>query len=75
MEYQSNLTNLINEAIENCWAYGSGEVGETETEDGLVVRADWVDSKNPGYSVIQVNLYQNGIIKFSYDDYGTETEQ
>ena len=75
MEHQSNLLNLINEAIENCQTYGSGEAGETETEDGLMVRADWVDSKNPGYSVIQVNLYQNGIIKLSYDDYGTETEQ
>ena len=75
MEYQSNLINLINEAIESCWTYGFGKAGEIETDDGLVVSADWVDSKNPGYSVIQVTVFQNGILKFSYDDYGTEAEQ
>lgn len=70
--YESNLLNAIDAAMQACWSYGAGRF---ESEDGLAVHADWVDSKNPGFSVIQVTVLQDSVVKFSYDDYGTEMEQ
>ena len=70
--FESNLVDTINAAMQACWVCGAGH---SETEDDLVVHADWVDSKNPGYSVMQITVLQNSVVKFSYDDYGTEMEQ
>ncbi|MBQ8794205.1 MAG: hypothetical protein IJZ63_05635 [Clostridia bacterium] len=71
MNERSNLLIAIEAAMQNCWDCGSGYI---ETEN-LEICAEWVDSKNPGYSVIQVTILQDSVVKFSYDDYGTETEQ
>lgn len=70
--FESNLLNAIDAAMQDCWLYGAGR---SELEDGLSVHADWVDSKNQGFSVMQITVLKNSVVKFSYDDYGTEMEQ
>lgn len=39
---------------------------------GLGLFAEWVDSKNDGYSVMHLTLTYQGVVKLAYDDYGTE---
>lgn len=65
----SNLIKLIGEAIDDCFETGDGK---SSNKDGIEVTAEWVDSKNKGYSVIHLTILENGVVKFSYDDYGTE---
>ena len=65
----SNLIKLIEEAIDNCFETGDGK---SSNKDGIEVVAEWTDSKRKGYSVIHVTILENGIVRFSYDDYGTE---
>lgn len=65
----SNLIRLIGEAIDDCFETGDGM---SCNEDGIEVVAEWIGSKREGYSVIHLTILENGIVKFSYDDYGTE---
>ena len=65
----SNLIGLIGEAIDDCFFTGEGNI---DYGNGIAVSAEWVDSKNAGYSVIHITISQNGTPKFSFDDYGTE---
>ena len=65
----SNLSILIEKAIDNCFETGDGK---SSNKDGIEVTAEWVDSKRKGYSVIHLTIPENGVVKFSYDDYGTE---
>ncbi len=65
----SNLIRLIGEAIDDCFKTGDGM---SCNEDGIEVVAEWTGSKREGYSVIHLTILENGIVKFSYDDYGTE---
>lgn len=65
----SNLIKLIEEAIDNCFETGDGK---SSNKDGIEVVAEWIDSKREGYSVIHLTILENGILRFSYDDYGTE---
>lgn len=67
----SNLVNLIEEAINDCFETGDGEA---YNEDGIQVIAEWIDSKREGYSVIHLTIMEKDVIKFSYDDYGTEVK-
>lgn len=64
----SNLVVLIEEAIDDCFYNGEGK----SSSDDITVFAEWTDSKRNGYSVIHLTILQNDIVKFSYDDYGTE---
>ena len=65
----SNLVSLIERAINNCYYNGDASVDDG---NGIAVFAEWVDSKRDGYSVIHLTITENGVVKFSYDDYGTE---
>lgn len=65
----SNLVIAIEKAIDNCFYNGEGKA---EDGRGLVVYAEWIDSKNIGYAVMHITIFENGIVRFSYDDYGTE---
>lgn len=65
----SNLCILIEKAIDNCFYNGEGS---TDDGKGIAVFAEWVDSKRSGYSVMHITISENGLVKFSYDDYGTE---
>lgn len=65
----SNLVYLIEKAIDDCYYNGEASVDDGR---GLGLFAEWVDSKNDGYSVIHLTLTDHGVVKFAYDDYGTE---
>ena len=65
----SNLIKLIQEAIDDCFETGDGK---SSNKDGIEGVAEWIDSKREGYSVIHLTILENGVVKFSYDDYGTE---
>ena len=66
----SNLVCLIEEAINNCYYNGEANVKD---DRGMSISAEWVDStKRRGYTLIHLVIMENGVIKFSYDDYGTE---
>ena len=66
---KGNLVTLIETAMSDCWYYGEGNA---DNEDGISISAEWTESKNPGYSVMCITIKENGVVKFSYDDYGTE---
>ena len=68
----SNLVSMIQNAIEDCYNYGSGQVEDEREEDSITVYTEWVESKNEGNVVMNITVAVDGIIKFSYDDYGTE---
>lgn len=62
------LAALINEAVENCYIYGEGRA-EDEEDLGLTVTAEWCDCDDPEYeSIINICIFQNGVLKFSYED-------
>ena len=65
----SNLVFLIERAIDDCYYNGKSIVDDG---NGLVVFAEWMDSKNEGYSIQHITIVENGVVKFEYDDYGTE---
>ena len=65
----SNLIKLIGEAIDDCF-YNSE--GKSSNKHGIEVVAEWIDSKREGYSVIHLTILENGVVKFYYDEYGTE---
>jgi hypothetical protein len=65
----SNLIILIERAIDDCIYYGQANVDD---ENGINIFAEWVDSKRSGYAIIHLTISENGVPKFSYDDYGTE---
>lgn len=65
----SNLIKLIGEAIDDCFETGDGK---SNNKDGIEVVAEWIDSKREGCSVMHLTIIENGIVRFSYDDYGTE---
>ena len=65
----SNLIKLIEQAIDDCFETGDGK---SDNKDGIEVVAEWIESKREGYSVIHLTIMENGVVKFSYDDYATE---
>lgn len=65
----SNLVIFIERAIDECFYDGEASVDDGK---GIGVFAEWVDSKREGYSVMRITITENGVVKFSYDDYGTE---
>lgn len=56
-------------SIKYCFETGDGK---SSNKDGIEVMAEWSDSKREGYSVTHLTILENGIVRFSYDDYGTE---
>lgn len=65
----NNLVCLIEQAIDDCYFNGEGRVNDKK---GLSIYAEWTDSKNEGYSVMLITIKENGIVRFSYCDYGTQ---
>lgn len=65
----SNLICLISHAVDDCFYNGEGKADDGK---GLAVFAEWVNSKRERYSVMHLTISENGVVKFSYDDYGTE---
>ena len=62
------LAALINEAVENCYIYGEGRADDEENL-GLTVTAEWTECADPEYdSIILICIYQDRILKFSYED-------
>ena len=63
------LMELIELAINDCRDYGSGMVEDQEWGTELMVRADWIETGDTMWpNIIEVNIYQNGILKISYED-------
>lgn len=65
----SNLVKLVEDAIDYCFYNGESSVNDGM---GLAIFAEWIDSRHSGYSVIHLTISENGVVKFTYDDYGTE---
>ena len=65
----SNLICLISQAIDDCFYNGEGKADDG---NGLMVYAEWTESKNEGYSVMLITVKENGVVRFSYCDYGTQ---
>ena len=70
----SNLVLAIKAAIDDCYEYGRGtsEIVNYYNDKMVRIEADWIESKHEGYSVIQVAILENDVVRFVYDDYGTE---
>jgi len=60
----NKLSKCIEEAIEECKAYGG--VPKVILDDNTYVTAAWVDDDDKNFDVIYVYLYRRNIIKFSY---------
>lgn len=66
---KSLLEQLIETAVFDCFSLGSGDCSDEERGTGLRVQADWTDCSDPEYeSIICITIYQNGVLKFSYED-------
>lgn len=66
----SNLVFLIEKAIDGCFYNGEAKIDDGK---GLCVFAEWVSDPNKeGYSLIEITITENGVVKFTYVDYGTE---
>ncbi len=65
----SNLIFHIQNAIDDCYNNG---YGKNNNGNGLKVIAEWTDSKRSGYSIMCITIMENDVVKFSFDDYGTE---
>ena len=66
---KSILAMLIDQAVEDCYSYGSGRAEDEENNTGLRVTADWTECGDPEYeSVIEICVFQNNVLKLSYED-------
>ena len=65
----SKLICLISQSIDDCFYTGEGKADDG---NGLMVYAEWTESKNDGYWVMLITIKENGIVRFSCHDYGTE---
>lgn len=60
------LTQAIEQAIQQCKDNGNGEVCLMDTEK-TVIYSEWTAWEvDEGYDVIEIQFYQAGIFKFSY---------
>lgn len=69
---KSKLAELIDQAVEDCYSWGSGRA-EDEEKFGLRVTADWVECDDPEYSsIIEICIIYDNVLKFSYEDTNTK---
>ena len=74
MYEKSVLVDLIERAIDDCQTFGSGRCEDEEWGTELMVIANWIDTGDPDYpSIIEINIYENDILKLSYEDPTTKT--
>lgn len=78
---KSILCEMIRAAIEACEHCGSGDIQDTEIsvssewDPDIRVTADWVEcDDDPGKTVIEINIFQNNIIRLSYREPETVCE-
>ena len=65
----SILAELIKNAVDDCYCYGSGDHEDEEHETGLRVMAEWTECSDPEYeSIICITIFQAGVLKLSYED-------
>ena len=70
---KSLLAELIDQAVEDCYSYGSGRAEDEEMGTELVVLACWRETDDPEYSsIIEIGIYQGGILKICYEDPNTK---
>lgn len=67
---KSLLAQLIDEAVENCYSYGSGRVTDKqEFPDELMVTAEWSECNDPEYeNIMTICIFKNRRLILSYDD-------
>lgn len=66
---KSVLAMLIDEAVEDCYSYGSGRAEDEENNTGLRVTAEWTECADPEYeSIIEICIFQDNVLKLSYED-------
>lgn len=65
----SNLVRMIEKAMDDCFFFGKGS---EKNEDGIEVLAEWINSKREDYSIMQLTILEKGVIRFIFNDYGTE---
>lgn len=65
---KSILAELIDQVVEDCYTYGSGR-REDDQDLGLMVTAEWSECSDPEYeSIMTICIFQNRILKLSYED-------
>lgn len=65
----SNLVHMIETAMDDCFFFGKGN---EKNEDGIEIQAEWINSKRSDYSIMQLTILEKGVIRFIFNDYGTE---
>lgn len=71
---KSVLVELIERAIDDCQTFGSGRCEDEEWGTELRVTANWIETGDPLYpSIIEINIYQDDVLKLSYEDPTTKT--
>lgn len=66
---KSVLAELIDQAVDSCYECGEGRCEDDENETGLLVTAEWTDCSEPEYqSIIRITIFQDGVLKLSYED-------
>ena len=65
--YNSTLARIIDEAINDCITYGSGQgIAHMETGGGRVGTVSVVTSWADDEESIEVAIYENQVLRFSY---------
>lgn len=63
------LAELIELAVNDCRDFGSGCVEDEEWDTGFMVRADWRETGDTMWpNIIEISIYENGVLKISYED-------
>lgn len=67
---KSLLAELIDQAVNDCYTYGSGRAEDDQDfPNSLMVTAEWSECSDPEYeSIMTICIFQNRILKLSYED-------
>ena len=65
---KSLLAELIDQAVNSCYESGEGRADDEEGL-GIMVTAEWSECSDPEYeSIMTICIFENRILKFSYED-------
>ena len=65
---KSILSELIDQAVNDCYECGEGRADDEENLE-LKVTAEWTECSDPEYaSIICISIFQAGVLKLSYED-------
>ena len=64
--YRYKFASLIDDAVLDCLAYGSGKARHSDPATGVTieVRADWMENETD----IQITVLENSIVRFQFTD-------